>query len=80
MSNFDERLRDIKKLGIELLLEARFKTAGGGLAQTAFLGTEQLCGSILELIAIRLYGINIPQTSFMMNVAAITGDVLKIRI
>jgi catechol 2,3-dioxygenase-like lactoylglutathione lyase family enzyme len=80
VSNFDERLRVIEKLGIELLLEARFKTAGGGLAQTAFLGTEQLCGSILELIAIRLYGISIPQTSFMMNVAAITGDVLKIRI
>jgi hypothetical protein len=32
------------------------------------------------LMEIRLYGISMPQTSFMMNVAALTGDVLRIRI
>lgn len=80
VSNLDDRLRVIRKLGIDLLLEGRFKTAGGGLARFAYLDTEQLCGAVLELIEIRLYGISVPQTSFMMNVAAVTGDVIKTRV
>lgn len=80
VSNLDDRLRVIRGLGINLLLEGRFKTAGGGLARFAYLETEQLCGSILELIEVRLYGLSIPQTSFMMNVAAATGDVMKTRV
>jgi hypothetical protein len=79
LNNLDERLRVMSKLGIEVLVEGKFQLAGGGLARFAYFDTKQWCGAILEFIEIRLYGINVPQTSFMMNIAAITGDVLKIR-
>jgi hypothetical protein len=77
VNNLDKKLSLIKKLGLELLLEGRFKTAGGGLARFAYLETRQPCGIILELIEIRLYGLSIPQTPWMMNLATLTGDVLK---
>lgn len=79
VSNLDEKLRVMSQLGLEKLVEGRFKTAGGGLARFAYFETSQVCGTILELIEIRLYGINVPQTSFMMSVAALTGDVIKTR-
>jgi methylmalonyl-CoA/ethylmalonyl-CoA epimerase len=80
VNNLDERSKAMSKLGIGILMEGRFRLAGGGLTRFAYFDTKQLCGTVLELIEIRLYGISVPQTSFMMNVAALTGDVLKTRI
>jgi catechol 2,3-dioxygenase-like lactoylglutathione lyase family enzyme len=77
VNNLDERTRVMRELGIGVLVEGEFKTAGGGLARFAYLDTKQVFGIILEVIEIRLYGINVPQNSLMMKVAAITGDVLK---
>jgi methylmalonyl-CoA/ethylmalonyl-CoA epimerase len=80
VNNLDERLELMGKLGIEVLMARNIKTARGGLVRFAYCETTQLCGAILEFIEIRLYGISVPQTSFMMNVAAITGNVIKTRI
>ncbi len=79
VSDFDEKLRTMERLGIQTLMSGRFKTAGGGLARFAHLDTRELCGVILEIIEITLYGIRVPQTAFMWNISAITGDVVKIR-
>jgi hypothetical protein len=80
VNDLDSRLRSAERLGLDILLEANFKTAGGGFVRYVYLDTRQLCGIITELIHITLYGINIPQTEFMMKVGKITGDVKKFNI
>ena len=42
------------------------------------LDTHKMCGVIIELANIKLYGINVPQTELMMNVGRLTGDVFKL--
>jgi len=75
--DLDAKLKVAGQLGLEILFEGQFKTTGGGSVRFAYLDTRQHCGIILELINIKLYGINVPQTEFMMNVGRLTGDVLK---
>jgi hypothetical protein len=80
VNDLDSRLKVAQRLGFDILLEANFKTAGGGFVRYVYLDTRQLCGIITELIHITLYGVNIPQTEFMMNVGRLTGDVKKINV
>ena len=77
VSEMETILEKAKKIGLNILLESEFKTAGGGYVRFAYLDTRKVCGIILELANIKLYGINVPQTEFMMNVGRFTGDVLK---
>ena len=76
--DLDAKLKIAEQLGLKILFEGQFKTAGGGFVRFAYLDTRQQCGMILELINIKLYGINVPQTEFMINVGRLTRDVLKI--
>lgn len=78
--DLDAKLKIVEELGLDILLEGQFTTAGGGYARFVYLDTLPQCGIIIELINIKLYGINVPQTEFMMNVGRITGDVLKMDI
>jgi len=78
--DMDAKLDLVEQLGLEILLESRFKTAGGGSVRFVYLDTRQVCGMILELINIKLYGINIPQTEFMINVGRFTGDVKRFQV
>jgi len=78
--DLDAKLKIVEQLGLEILFEGQFKTAGGGSVRFAYLDTRPQCGIILELINIKLYGINVPQTEFMMNVGRLTGDVLKMNV
>jgi Glyoxalase/Bleomycin resistance protein/Dioxygenase superfamily len=78
--NFDSRSRAMSELGLEVLMAGRFKMAGGGVARFAYFNTAQLCGIILELIEIRLFGISVPQNSFMYNVAVMTRNAQKTRV
>jgi hypothetical protein len=64
---------------LQVLFEGRFKTAGGGAVRFVYLDTRQHCGIILELINIKLYGINIPQTEPMINVGRLTKDVRRFK-
>lgn len=77
VSDLDAKLDKAEQLGLEVLSEANFKTAGGGFVSYVYLDTRQMSGIITELIHITLYGINFPQTEFMMNVGKFTGDVKK---
>ena len=80
VSDLNAKLSKAEQLGLEVLLEANFKTAGGGFVSYVYLDTRQMSGIITELIHITLFGINVPQTEFMMNVGKFTGDVKKINI
>jgi hypothetical protein len=80
ISDMDVKLEKARQLGLDILLEAKFKTAGGGFVRYVYLDTRPLCGIITELLHITLYGINIPQTEFMMNVGKLTRDVRKFNI
>jgi len=73
-------LKIVNQLGLEILFEGQFKTAGGGSVRFAYLDTRQQCGIILELINIKLYGINIPQTELMINVGRLTKDVIRFKV
>ena len=76
--DMDIKLAAAKQIGLNILLESEFRTAGGGYVRFAYLDTRNVCGIIIELANIKLYGINVPQTEFMMNVGRLTGDVLKL--
>ncbi|GAH13843.1 unnamed protein product, partial [marine sediment metagenome] len=80
VADLDAKLKIVKQLELEIILESQFKTEGGGSVRFAYLDTRQLCGIILELINIKLYGVNVPQTEFMINVGRLTGDVTKFQV
>jgi methylmalonyl-CoA/ethylmalonyl-CoA epimerase len=80
IADLDDKLQLASQLGLEILLQSRFTTAGGGAVQFAYLDTRPQCGIILELINIQLYGFNVPQTEFMINVARLTGEVRKFQV
>jgi hypothetical protein len=75
--DLDAKLKLAEQSGLKPLFLGEFNTAGGGFVRFAYLDTREQCGLIVELIAIKLYGVNVPQTEFMMNVARLTGDVEK---
>jgi len=75
--DMDSKLTVARQIGLNILLESEFKTTGGGHVRFAYLDTRKVCGIIIELANIKLYGINVPQTELMMNVGRLTGDVLK---
>ena len=76
----DSKLKVAGQLGLEILFEGQFETAGGGSVHFAYLDTRQQCGIILEIINIKLYGINIPQTELMINVGRLTKDVVRFQV
>jgi hypothetical protein len=80
VSDMDSKLKIAKQIGLTILLESEFQTAGGGYVRFAYLDTRKICGVIIELANIKLYGINVPQTELMMTVGRFTGDVLKTNI
>ena len=80
IADMDAKLKIVEQLGLEILLESQFTTAGGGSVHFAYLDTRQQCGIILEIINIKLYGINIPQTELMINVGRLTKDVIKFQV
>jgi len=80
IADMDSKLKVAGQLGLEVLLESQFETAGGGSVHFAYLDTRQQCGIILEIINIKLYGINIPQTELMINVGRLTKDVVRFQV
>ena len=78
--DIEANLGAARRLGLETLFEGQFKTAGGGSVRFVYLDTRPQCGVILEMINVRLYGINIPQTEWMMNVGRLTKDVKRFRV
>jgi methylmalonyl-CoA/ethylmalonyl-CoA epimerase len=77
--DLDRRQKMAEDLGIPVVFSGRFKTAGGGTAKFAYLDTCDKCGTILELIEVRLYGMSLPQTQLFYNIGNLTGDTVKIQ-
>ena len=80
VSDYDDKLDRINKLGLPILMHGKFKTAGGGKARFAYLDTSACCGIILEIIEVKLFGINLPQNEFFWNIGTFTGDGVKIKV
>jgi hypothetical protein len=80
ISDLEKKLRLIQELKIQVLFSVTLKTVGGGTAKYVYLDTVGMCGTILELIEVRLYGISVPQTQFFMNIGVLTGDVTKVKV
>ena len=80
IADMGAKLKVAEQLGLKNLFEGQFTTAGGGSVHFAYLDTRQQCGIILEIINIKLYGINIPQTELMINVGRLTKDVVRFQV
>jgi hypothetical protein len=80
IADMDAKLKVARQLGLDILFESQFKTVGGGSVHFAYLDTREQCGIILEIINIKLYGINIPQTELMINVGRLTKDVIRFQV
>lgn len=78
LSDLDRRMAAVHQMGLPVLLEGRFKTAGGSRARFAYLATQEICGTIVELIEVRTAGVSLPQTEFIMKIGRLTGDVRSI--
>ena len=78
--DMEAKLALADRIGLDILMESRFTTAGGGAVHFAYLDTREQCGIILELINIKLYGINVPQTELMINVGRLTKDVVRFKV
>ena len=77
--NYDDAVARFKQIANPLLLSGDLKTAAGGDAKFAYFDTSPLCGIIIEVIEVKFFGMNLPQTRFFMNIAKLTGDVTAIK-
>lgn len=78
ISDIDRRMAVVRQAGLPVLLEGRLMLAGRSRARFAYLDTQELCGTIIELIEIKTMGVSLPQTDFTMRIGGITGDVHQI--
>jgi catechol 2,3-dioxygenase-like lactoylglutathione lyase family enzyme len=78
LADLDRSLAAARQLGLLVLLEGRLKTAGASQARFAYLDTQELCGTIVELIEIKTLGASLPQTQFWMKISGLTGDVRRL--
>jgi len=80
LSDLDETLDRARGMGIELLQSAELRTKGGIKARVAFLDTEAICGTTLELIETKRGPITLPPWKLMMEVGVLLGDGEKFRV
>lgn len=78
LSDLDRRMAVVRQAGLPVLLEGRLMLAGRSRARFAYLDTQEMCGTIVELIEIKTIGVSLPQTEFTMKIGSLTGDVRRI--
>lgn len=73
--DFDQKLDQMKTMGIGVIQSGVIKTVGGAVTNYAYLDTVSACGIISEIIESKLVGIPVPHNRFMMHVGRLTGDI-----
>jgi len=73
--DFDRRLDGVRGEGIEVLQEGSIDFAGGAGCRFAYLDTIASLGFILEIIEIRVYGLQLGMPEWLLRVGTLTGDV-----
>ena len=73
--DFDRRLKRADSAGIEVLQHGAIRFAGGGACRFAYLDTVPGLGFILELIEMKVYGLQLGMPEWLLRVGTLTGDV-----
>ena len=73
--DFDSRLQRATDGGIGVLQDGGITFAGGGKCRFAYLDTMDRLGFILELIEMRVYGLQLGMPEWLLKVGTLTGDV-----
>lgn len=77
--DFDRRIRRAGAVGIEVLQDGVIDFAGGAACRFAYLDTFDTLGFILELIEMKVYGLQLGMPEWLLRVGTLTGDVERVR-
>ena len=78
ISGYDQKLADMKALGIEPLQWGTLKTKGGAVTRFTYFDTIKTCGTITEYIETKFIGVCVPHNRFMMKISTLTGDLERL--
>jgi catechol 2,3-dioxygenase-like lactoylglutathione lyase family enzyme len=76
--DFDRRLRTARQSGLEIAQHGRIRFAGGATCRFAYLDTFDELGFVLELIEMKVYGLQLGMPEWLLRVGVLTGDVERI--
>jgi hypothetical protein len=65
--------------GTDVLQSGFIRFAGGGACRFAYLDTVDRLGCILELIEMKVYGLQLGMPEWLLRVGTLTGDVDRLR-
>jgi catechol 2,3-dioxygenase-like lactoylglutathione lyase family enzyme len=77
--DFDRRLERARRAGFEVAQHGAIRFAGGGACRFAYLDSVSELGLILELIEMRVYGLQLGMPEWLLRLGIVTGDVERVR-
>jgi hypothetical protein len=77
--DFDDRLQRCAETGIDVLQSGSIRFAGGGACRFAYLDTLDRLGVILELIEMKVYGLQLGMPEWLLRIGTLTGDVERVQ-
>jgi len=73
--DFNHRIKQAAAAGIDVVQNGRIGFAGGATCRFAYLDTKTTLGFVLELIEMRIYGLQLGMPEWLLKAGALTGDV-----
>jgi hypothetical protein len=73
--DFDRRLERASGAGLEVLQHGAIDFAGGGACRFAYFDTVPILGFILELIEMKVYGLQLGLPEWLLRAGTLTGGV-----
>lgn len=77
--DFDRRVDRARRAGLEVAQHGAIRFAGGATCRFAYLDTRAELGFILELIEMRVFGLQPGMPEWLLRVGTLTGDVEGLR-
>jgi len=76
--DLDRRLERARAAGLAPAQHGAIRFAGGATCRFAYLDTLDTLGTILELIEMRVYGLQLGMPEWLLRVGTMTGDVERV--
>lgn len=77
VGNLEEILPAVKRAGMDVIQRGVTHLSGGSVGRYAYIDARKLCGCVLELLEVRLYGIRLPNAEWLLRLGTIIGGVDK---
>ncbi len=78
IGDFDRQMHVIDDLGIPILQSTTVRLMSGAVSRCVFLDTTPLCGYPIALMETRLLGIACGKSRYMMKIARLLGDAVRL--